>query len=348
MRRRLAAGTAVVLAGAAVTGAVLLTSGEDPVSAAPEQEAVATAEVARGTLRLVAEVAGELGYGSPTPVTGRGAGIVTWLPSAGVRVERGEQLFRVDDAPVALLYGDLPVYRTLQFPAKAKDPLLTGADVDLVAANLSALGFYAGSTEDASYGATLAGAVADWQEARDRPGTGVLTAADVVVAAGPVRVDEVLGRVGGDAAGDVLTVTTTDRVLELAVPPDLARGLEPGRPVRVVLADGTRVATAVTRIGGRAEDADGSGEPTVAVTVEADRPRQLSDAPLGPVTAEVVTARRKGATYVPVTALLALSGGGYGVELPDHSLVGVELGMVTEGRVQVTGVEPGTTVVVAP
>lgn len=347
-RRWLIGGTAGALAAAAVTGAVLLTSGGDPVVAAPEEAPVATAEVGRGTLRQVEEVAGELGHGPVTTVTGRGEGVVTWLPSAGLRVARGEQLYRVNDAPVALLYGDLPMYRTLQAPEKPKDPLPTGNDVDLVATNLEALGFYGGSTKDASYGATLAGAVADWQESRGLEGTGVLAAGDVVVTGGPVRVDEVVAVLGGDAAGDVLTLTTTERALVLAVTADLARSLEPGSRVRVTLADGTRVPSRVTEIGGRAEaDEEGMGPPAVAVTVEAERPRRLTDAPLGPVTAEVVTAQRKGATYVPTTALLALSGGGYAVELPDHTLVPVELGMVTEGRIEVTGVEPGTTVVVA-
>lgn len=349
MGRWLVGATAVALAAAAVAGAVLLTTGDDPVSAAPEAAPAATTEVGRGTLRLVEEVAGELGHGPVATVTGRGEGVVTWLPSAGLRVARGEQLYRVDDAPVALMYGDLPMYRTLQAPQKPKDPLPTGADVDLVAANLAALGLYWGSTEDASYGATLAGAVADWQESRGLEGTGVLEAADVVVAAGPVRVDEVVATLGGDAAGDVLTLTTTDRALVLAVPPELARSLEPGARIRVTLADGTRTPTRVSSIGARASaDEEGDGPPTVEVTVEAPRPRRLARAPLGPVTAEVVTAQRSGATFVPTTALLALSGGGYAVERPDHTLVPVTLGLVTEGRVEVTGIEPGATVVVAP
>lgn len=348
MRTRWILGGATTAAAAAVAGAVLLASGGDPVAAAPgEQPAAATAEVQRGTLRQVVEVAGELGGGTATTVTGRGEGIVTWLPSAGIRVDRGEQVYRVDDSPVALLYGDLPLYRTLRTPQKPTDPPLSGNDVDLVAANLAALGYDVGTTEDATYGATLADAVGDWQEDRGLEATGALEATDVVVTAGPVRIGEVLAQVGADAAGDVLTLTTTERALVLAVPPQTAAGLEPGRRIRVTLADGRDVATRVSEIGGTLTEGD-DGSPTVAVTLETARPRRLEHAPLGPVTAEVVTAQRNGATYVPITALLALSGGGYAVERPDHTLVPVELGMVTEGRVEVAGIEPGETVVVAP
>jgi hypothetical protein len=56
---------------------------------------------------------------------------------------------------------------------------------------------------------------------------------------------------------------------------------------------------------------------------------------------------------VPVAALLALSGGGYGLEVVEpsgqHRLIGVRTGVFAGGRVQVdaTGLRPGTKVVVA-
>jgi hypothetical protein len=56
---------------------------------------------------------------------------------------------------------------------------------------------------------------------------------------------------------------------------------------------------------------------------------------------------------VPLSALLALAGGGYGIEVVEpsgvHRLVGVRTGMFAGSRVQVsgTGIQPGTKVVVA-
>jgi hypothetical protein len=56
---------------------------------------------------------------------------------------------------------------------------------------------------------------------------------------------------------------------------------------------------------------------------------------------------------VPVSALLALAGGGYGLEVVEpsgvHRLVGVTAGLFASGQVQVSGagVTAGTKVVVA-
>lgn len=368
LRGRILVAAAVLLVVAGGTGAGLLLTGRDasPSGPAPAPD-VATVSVVRGDLRQATQVTGELGYGAPVTVTGRGPGIVTWLPSAGLTVRRGEQLYRVDDSPVAVLYGDLPLYRTLTAdpapPERDEDededrkggddpppdvPLLTGNDVDLVATNLAALGLYGGTTEDATYGSLLAGAVADWQEARGLEGTGVLEPGEVVVVAGAVRVDAVTAQVGADAAADVLTVTSTRRSIVLQASPDLARSLAPGRRVRVSLADGRRLRTRIVSIGGRAtSDDESGGPPTVAVVVEAARAGQLADAVLGPVTASITTAARKDVLQVPVTALLTLAGGGHAVERSDGTLVPVTLGMVADGLVEVTGLEDGDTVVVA-
>jgi hypothetical protein len=340
-RGALVAGLVTVLAlggaGAAVTA--YAARGDDPAPATDAASAAdrPTVEVTRGDLRLSTQVTGTLGYDVPTTVTGRGEGIVTWLPSGGLVVGRGEQLYRVDDAPVAVLFGDLPFYRALAVPEppeRKKDepePLQTGHDVDLLATNLAELGLWSGPTTDATYDAALADAVEEWR------GSEVLEPGDVVVTDGPVRVDAVLGQVGGDAAGDVVTLTGTDRTLVLQVPPELARQLEHGRGVPVTLADGTLARTTVRSIGGRATTGDDGGPPTVSVTVTPRRAATIGDAALGPVTAEVVTAARADVLQVPITALLALAGGGYAVERPDGALVPVRLGMVAGGSVEIAG-----------
>lgn len=350
-----AVATALLLAGAG-TGVALTrgapASGDDPPPVRP------TVEVTRGVLRQVETLTGTLGFGAPVSVVGRSGGTITWVPSAGVEVGRGVQLYRVDDAPVTLLVGDLPLYRTLAVPqaeegggtkGKADPPPLpqTGRDVDLVAANLAVLGFWSGSTEDATYDVWLAGAVADWQESLGAEPTGVLEPSDAVVTDGPVRIDGVVAAIGGEDAGDVLTYTGTERVLELRVAADQARQLEPRDRVRVVLADGRAVRARVTSIGGRAVESDDGGPPAVQVLVRPRRPAALDEAPLGPVTATLTVASRRDVLQVPITALLALADGGYALEQPDGTLLPVSLGMVADGMVEVEGVEAGTTVVVA-
>lgn len=362
-RRYVAAGAVLALLAAAGVGAALLVGGEDSAKATGTADRP-TEPVTRGTLQQAQEITGELGLGSPRVVTGTGEGIITWLPSAGLTVARGEQLYRVDDAPVSLFHGSLPLYRTLSdhdldaeagtddgegdaSPPPPPYTIPTGNDVDLVARNLAALGHYDGPTDGARYDARLAGAVRHWQEAIGAEATGVLHPSDVVVSSGPVRVEGLTAQVGTTAAQDVLTVTGTGKVIILKAPVQLARSLSPDRRLSVTLPDGTTIPTRITAIGTDVITDDNGGEPTVAIRVKPLKRKALASVALGPVTARVVTATHRDVLSVPLGALLALSGGGYAVERPDHALVPVTLGMVTEGRAEVSGIEEGAAVVVA-
>lgn len=351
-RALMIAGAVGLLVLAAAGGGLWAAFGGTEKAKAPTRPEAQTVEVTRGDLRQVQEVPGAMGFGRPIPVLGRGDGIITWLPSAGVVVPRGRQLYRVDDAPIAVLYGDMPMYRTLTADlekpkgTKVDPPLLTGHDVDLIAANMAALGYYTGATIETYYGSTLSAAVARWQEDRGVEPTGVLELGDVVMTRGPVRVDEVTAQVGGDASGEPLTLTLTRRTIVVEATPELSRSLTPGLGVLVTLGDGTRVRTTVSAIGGRASS-EGEGPPTVAVTLGAKRPERLAKAPLGALTARFITAAAEDVLHVPVTALLALSGGGYALERPDGTLVPIELGMIVDGQVEVEGIDEGATVVVA-
>jgi hypothetical protein len=68
-----------------------------------------------------------------------------------------------------------------------------------------------------------------------------------------------------------------------------------------------------------------------------------------PVNVNITTQRADGVLAVPVNALLALQGGGYGVEVvsgSSHQLVGVTTGLYSNTLVQVsgTGITTGTQV----
>ncbi|MFE4800265.1 peptidoglycan-binding protein [Streptomyces sp. NPDC056708] len=69
--------------------------------------------VARGTLTDQTEIDGRLGHGPEVPFQIKASGTVTWLPESDKIVRRGETVLRVDDRPVVLLYGSLPMYRGL-------------------------------------------------------------------------------------------------------------------------------------------------------------------------------------------------------------------------------------------
>jgi len=75
---------------------------------------------------------------------------VTWLPIVGAVIERGDTVYRVDQERVPLLYGSIPLYRTLSTGSR-------GDDVRQLERNLSALG-YTGFTVDDQYTAATASA----------------------------------------------------------------------------------------------------------------------------------------------------------------------------------------------
>jgi len=83
--------------------------------------------------------------------------------------------------------------------------------------------------------------------------------------------------------------------------------------------------------------ADSGGSPTVAVVMVLDDPAAAAGLDQAPVDVHVVSVQAADALAVPVDALLALAEGGYAVERPDGTLVGVEIGAFADGWVQVTG-----------
>ncbi|MDT0613634.1 peptidoglycan-binding domain-containing protein [Streptomyces lancefieldiae] len=111
-RRALVAGAVVVVAVVAVVGALGLGGGGDEGPGAPRR-AGSLVPVTRATLTERTQVDGQLGYGTEMPLPVKATGTVTWLPEVGATAERGDTLLRVDDRPVVLLYGSLPMYRDL-------------------------------------------------------------------------------------------------------------------------------------------------------------------------------------------------------------------------------------------
>lgn len=75
-----------------------------------------TVAVTRTDLSQQKSLPGTLGFGRSRTVKGRGSGTVTWLPKQGATLDRGGQLARVDDRPVTVFTGDMPLYRTLGAP----------------------------------------------------------------------------------------------------------------------------------------------------------------------------------------------------------------------------------------
>ncbi|WP_233512250.1 peptidoglycan-binding protein [Micromonospora deserti] len=295
-----------------------------------------TAKVTRMTLTETADVDGTLGYGAVTSVNGQGSGRVTWLPTPGSTVERGKTVYKVDEKPVVLLYGSVPMYRTLASG-------VTGSDVKQFEQNLAALG-YRGFTVDDTYSSATAAAVKDWQEDLGLTQTGAVTPEAVVYAPGAIRVAERKAEIGAPAGGPVLTYTGTTR--QVSVDLELSkRGLaKTGAKVTVKLPDESTVAGAVASVGRVAETQTGSSGGSTTTTVEvivsiADQ-KKLGSLDESPVKVTFVASQHKDVLTVPILALLALAEGGYGVQVVEGSttqIVAVETGMFAGGRVEVSG-----------
>ncbi|GAA3894949.1 hypothetical protein GCM10023084_54650 [Streptomyces lacrimifluminis] len=117
-RTALIACAVVVVAAVAVVGALGLGGGEEKGPSAPPR-AGSVVPVTRTTLTERTDVDGQLGFGTEIPLPVKATGTVTWLPQQGATVERGDTLLRVDDRPVVLLYGSMPMYRDLGLTAPA-------------------------------------------------------------------------------------------------------------------------------------------------------------------------------------------------------------------------------------
>jgi len=376
-RGRAAAGALVLLAlGAAGGWAGMRLLGSGPARATRPTLAVGTAVVHRQDLTVSDLVDGELGYPPSAPVVNRLAGTYTALPAEGSVIRRGQALYQVDGSPVVLLYGRQPAWRA--FALGMPD----GPDVAELEANLVALGFAGGLelTPDGHFNHASTVAVERWQRALGLPQTGVIELGWAVFLPGPVRVGARQAGVGAIAAPGATPFTATSSTRVVSVALDAARQDEarPGARVTIDLPSGrttsgtvtevSRVASGAPAAGGSGSAGSGSGsggdgggsgggaagaQPTVTVTVRPDHPAATGQLDQEPVQVELVTDARRGVLAVPITALLALAEGGYGVEVVGasgaHRLVAVRTGLFASTMVEVSGpgIAEGTRVVTA-
>ncbi|GAA4436206.1 peptidoglycan-binding protein [Phytohabitans houttuyneae] len=331
-----AAGAVVVAGAVAATGLGLGLPGGDTPSEASSDLPPATAEVTRQTLVDTQSESGELGYGTTTSASARSGGTVTGLPATGSAVKRGQALYRLDNAPVVLLYGSLPAYRTLGVGTE-------GADVTQFEKNLRALG-YDGFTVDDEYSSATASAVKEWQEDLGLPETGSVELGRVVFAAGEVRVDSHDAEVGEavQPGTAVVSYTGTARVVTVELEVSDQRLARKGAPVAVTLPDGKQTRGRIARTELVIQPAEGQ-EPastTVEVTVSVDDAKSVAGLDQATVDVAFTASERENVLTVPVAALLALAEGGYGVQVFDGTatrIVAVETGMFATGRVEISG-----------
>jgi peptidoglycan hydrolase-like protein with peptidoglycan-binding domain len=284
---------------------------------------------------------------------GRG-GTITRLPAEGSVVRRGEVLYEVDGRAVRVLYGSVPLWRRLG--AGVSD----GEDVRQLERNLVALGYDPGGMDiDDQFDSDTAAAVRAWQDALDVKETGAVEPGDAVFLPGARRIQSAQVEVGALAQPGqaVLETTGTEQLVSVDLDATARSLARVGASVRVELPSGGVVQGTIASVGTVAESAPSEtgdpGTPTVSVTVRLSRSAGRDGLDGAPVTVSLEQDRAKNVLAVPVEALLALRGGGYGVELVRadgvHTLTAVEVGTFADGWVEVQGrgLRKGATVVVA-
>jgi hypothetical protein len=330
-------------------------------SAGPGQQgtpAPATAPVTRQDLLAATPATATLGYAGSYPVTGRGGGTLTWLPSAGTVLGQGQALYKTDNgSPVVLLYGSVPDWRALSAG-------VTGADVSQLNHDLVRLG-YADRADIVAlgwdyYSWETAAAVQLLEEHLGVASpSGNLSLGSVVFEPEALRVSQVTGSLGGPAAGPVLAATSDLQVVTIPLDVSDQSEVKAGDTVTVTLPDGTTTPGVVSSVGtvattttsGQAQ----SSATTIPVQVKLTDPKAAGTLDQAPVTVNITTESSPGPVLaVPVTALVAQSSGGYAVEVIEpgntRRWVSVRPGIFDDdnGLVQVSGnLTPGQRVVVS-
>ncbi len=190
---------AAVAVGAVVVGGGLLLDGDDAVDVEPEATIRAVSAEQRDLVEFT-DLDGTLRYASIESLTASTSGTVTAVASDGDLLERGDQIYAIDTEPVVILYGDIPMYRSLSEGA-------TGDDVEMLEANLASLGHHAEEDEDGEeidtgfvvdgvFDAATTEAVIRWQEDLGVAATGTVALGSLLVTDGPVIVSSVATDVG--------------------------------------------------------------------------------------------------------------------------------------------------------
>jgi multidrug efflux pump subunit AcrA (membrane-fusion protein) len=242
-------------------------------------------------------------------------------------------LYRVDDKPVLLLCGTVPVYRDLRIGHKGKD-------VRQLNWNLHRSGDH--------YTASTRTALEKLQRDRGAHATGRLELGDAVFLPGSVRIAKVTGELGGAArpGAPVLDATSDKLGVQVALDPSEQGSVKKGDSAQITLPGNTLLAGKVEGFGRVAQTSAEDGKPadaTIPTYISLDDPAKARGLDQAPVQVDITTDGVKNALSVPVTALVGKSGGGFAVEVVRadgrRELVPVTLGLFDTGggRVQVEG-----------
>ena len=285
------------------------------------------------------------------------SGEIETFVTSGQELDSGDVLYSVDGRAVTAMISDATFERDIE------DGIDAGDDILAVEEMLVSLGYGPNGDLDVDdvFDEDTEQAIIEWEE--DLQNT-----FDAVVVDGVVSLDEIVifetGTVAGSvveddegfvASGSVLwssSTETTARIIETSIAVADQDKLAEGNVVDVEFPDGDIVqGTVVTVATSTTTDPmNPDADPTVAVEISVTQvPASANDLDQVDVRIKLVEEIAAGATVVPVSALVATGDGNFAVEAvttTGTTFVQVDPGMFSDGWVEVTGIQPGTQVVV--
>lgn len=302
----LAVGVGVVSLGSQDQASAQETGAETEDGAAETAES--TSEVRRQTLRSSDEFNGDLGFGDTRELVSGADGVITWLPEDDCVIVPGDVIWEINRQPVPYLDGAIPMYRDLFWGATKGDDILQLETL------LVELGHGPENwVPDNSFNRTTRNAVKELQRAYGMTDNGALGQTEVVFGTAPLRVANAAHV--GDATNNGPILTVTDAIADVTVD-TTSRQLatfQNAPDVVIVLADGRELDATIDEI--KATPADDQGRFGYRVTyVVADEVGQAQ-----PVKVRIEQMLAEDALTVPVDALIALTEGGYAVEVATPS-----------------------------
>ncbi|MEU7586919.1 efflux RND transporter periplasmic adaptor subunit [Micromonospora sp. NPDC049230] len=210
------------------------------------------------------------------------------------------------------------------------------------------------TSQDAVFTRSLKDAVKRWQTAKGvRPATGTVTLGDILVLPGAVRVGTASAQLGDDATGNLMAISDQAKAVTVEIDASRADDLRAGQKVQISLPDSSPTSGTVTSVSSNVQAAQtddgnpGAEGPKVQVVIAVDDASAIQNISSATVEVRFTGTTEHDVLAVPVGALLALSGGGYGVQISDGALTAVKVGLFADGMVQIsgTGITAGTKVV---
>jgi hypothetical protein len=266
-------------------------------------------------------------------------------------------LYSVDGRAVTAMVSDATFDRDI------KDGIDAGDDILAVEEMLVSLGYGADGDLDVDdvFDEDTEQAIIEWEE--DLQNT-----FDAVVVDGVVSLDEIVIFEPGTVADSVVvydeeiiasgselwlsSTETTARIVETSIAVADQDKLAEGNVVDIEFPDGDIVQGTVTTVATSTttDPMSPDSDPMIAVEISVTQvPASVRDLNEVDVQIKLVEEIAAGATVVPVSALVATGDGNFAVEAVTTNgttFVQVEPGMFSDGWVEVSGIEPGTQVVV--